>query len=385
MHEIETAALGQGVLSPAARDLFDRQREHLWRRTDRMFAWLMAMEWLAAIGLALWLTPSTWIGQTSQTHGHVWAAFLLGGAIVSLPVYLAFTRPGCWLTRHAVAVGQLAMSALLIHLTGGRIETHFHIFGSLAFLAFYRDWRVLVTGSVAVVLDHLGRGVFWPQSIFGVLAADSRRWVEHAGWVAFFDVFLIRSCLRSTDEMKGLAEREARLGATNERLREEPTARERSEEDLRQSEERLRRLADALPGGVYQRRLSCDGLMRYEYLSRGVEDLYGLPADALLGDYAVGEALVHPDDLPLVRSTVRESATHLIPCDREYRVRQADGSDRWVRGRSIPEREPDGAVVWNGIMLDVTDRRQARSIPPGWRPSSSRPTTPSSARPSTAS
>ena len=40
----------------------------------------------------------------------------------------------------------MLMSALLIHLTGGRIETHFHVFGSLAILAFYRDWRVLDSG-----------------------------------------------------------------------------------------------------------------------------------------------------------------------------------------------------------------------------------------------
>ena len=52
----------------------------------------------------------------------------------------------------------MLMGALLIHLTGGRIETHFHVFGSLAFLAFYRDWRVLVPATVVVALDHLLRG-----------------------------------------------------------------------------------------------------------------------------------------------------------------------------------------------------------------------------------
>src|SRR5437762_12324173 len=45
-------------------------------------------------------------------------------------------------------------SALLIHLTGGRIETHFHGFGSLAFLAFYRDWKVLVPATLVVAADH---------------------------------------------------------------------------------------------------------------------------------------------------------------------------------------------------------------------------------------
>jgi hypothetical protein len=54
----------------------------------------------------------------------------------------------------------MLMGALLIHLTGGRIETHFHFFGSLAFLAIYRDWRVLLTASTVVAADHLIRGLF---------------------------------------------------------------------------------------------------------------------------------------------------------------------------------------------------------------------------------
>ena len=54
-----------------------------------------------------------------------------------------------------IAANQMLWSALLIHLSGGRIETHFHVFGSLAFLAFYRDWRVLLTATVVVAADHL--------------------------------------------------------------------------------------------------------------------------------------------------------------------------------------------------------------------------------------
>ena len=89
----------------------------------------------------------------------------------------------------------MLMGALLIHLTGGRIETHFHVFGSLAFLAFYRDWRVLVPATVVVALDHMLRGIFWPQSVYGVLVASQWRWLEHAAWVIFEDVFLVVACL----------------------------------------------------------------------------------------------------------------------------------------------------------------------------------------------
>ena len=104
----------------------------------------MTFQWLAAIAAALWLTPRTWAGQYSQTHIHVWMASILGGVITVVPAALAIWRTGHSVTRYAISVAQMLMSALLIHLTGGRIETHFHIFGSLAFLASYRDWRILV-------------------------------------------------------------------------------------------------------------------------------------------------------------------------------------------------------------------------------------------------
>ncbi|MGC4006786.1 MAG: hypothetical protein QM811_28130 [Pirellulales bacterium] len=103
-------------------------------------------------------------------------------------------------------------SALLIHLTGGRIETHFHVFGSLAFLAFYRDWKVIVTATVVVAADHFLRGVWWPQSVFGVLVESPYRWMEHAGWVVFEDVVLIRAALRGAARSPGDRRTRSRAG-----------------------------------------------------------------------------------------------------------------------------------------------------------------------------
>src|SRR5437588_8952186 len=223
--------------------LFEESQHQIHQRTDRMFAWLMVFQWLAGIAAALWISPRTWIGATSQVHVHVWAAILLGGAISSLPVFLALKRPGYAFTRHTIAVAHMLTSALLIHLTGGRIETHFHVFGSLAFLAFYRDWRVLVSATIVVAADHFLRGMFWPQSVFGVLTASSWRWLEHAGWVVFEDVFLIQSCLQSRKEMQIDAHRQAELEATQSRI--EQTVITRSAE-LSQSHEENERLLKAV-------------------------------------------------------------------------------------------------------------------------------------------
>src|SRR5205085_3892425 len=105
-------------------------------------------------------------------------------------------------------------------LTGGRIETHFHVFGSLAFLAFYRDWRVLLSATVVVAGDHFIRGVYWPQSVYGVLTASPWRWLEHAGWVLFENVFLIAYCRQGVSDLQQAAERQVRLEMLNETIEE---------------------------------------------------------------------------------------------------------------------------------------------------------------------
>ena len=171
----------------------------------------------------------------STIHVHLWAAVFLGGLIASAPIYLAFVRPGYFSTRIVISISQACYSALLIHLLGGRIETHFHIFGSLAFLAFYRDWRVLLPATLVVAADHLLRGFFWPESVFGVLAASPWRAVEHAGWVVFEDIFLAWSCVTGVREMRAIANVQSELETVNQAIEEQ--VRDRTQELQLRTEE----------------------------------------------------------------------------------------------------------------------------------------------------
>ncbi|PTX99420.1 hypothetical protein DB346_16370 [Verrucomicrobia bacterium LW23] len=178
---------------------------------DKQFAYLMIGQWLFGIVLALTVSPLAWDGARASVHNHVLAAVALGGVIAAGPIMLAVFQPGAVITRHVVAVAQMLFGALLIHLTGGRIETHFHVFGSLAFLAFYRDWRVLITGTVIVVLDHGLRNFFWPESIFGIANTAPWRFLEHGAWVVFEISFLTMACLRSVKEMRALAKNDLQM------------------------------------------------------------------------------------------------------------------------------------------------------------------------------
>jgi signal transduction histidine kinase/DNA-binding response OmpR family regulator len=194
-----------------AKILLEEHQQAVYRRTDRLFAGLMTFQWIAGIVTALIVSPKTWAGQFSSVHIHIWAAVFLGGIITIIPVMLAVFRPGEARTRYVIAGTQMLMSGLLVHLAGGRIETHFHVFGSLAFLAFYRDWRVLIPATIVTALDHFVRGVYWPQSAFGVLTVSHWRWVEHSAWVIFENVFLVQSCVLATRDMAANAQKQAEL------------------------------------------------------------------------------------------------------------------------------------------------------------------------------
>jgi hypothetical protein len=204
-------AVNDPVTAARAAELLQEQSKIRRAKVDRMFALLLVLQWIAGIIGAILVSPYAWEGKERVLHMHVWVAILGGAGITILPLLLAYVRPGTVLTRHVIAASQILSSALLIHLTGGRIETHFHIFGSLAFLAFYLDWTVILTATVLVAADHFLRGIFWPESVYGISNPEWWRFLEHAGWVVFEDVFLIWSCIFGQREMAAAAARQAAI------------------------------------------------------------------------------------------------------------------------------------------------------------------------------
>src|SRR3954452_25505359 len=112
------------------------------RGADRMLSLLLVLHLPAALGLA-------------AVHGTWLAAILVGGGVSAGAYVLAQRAPGAVATRAFIAVGLMAYSALFISQTHGMIEMHFHIFGALAFLLVYRDWRMVALPATLVSLHHL--------------------------------------------------------------------------------------------------------------------------------------------------------------------------------------------------------------------------------------
>ena len=346
-------------LSPRAAAISREHELTIFRRTDALFVRLMVVQWLAGIVAVLLISPRTWTGSHSAIHPHVWLAIFFGGIISALPIFFALTRPGEAFTRHTIAVGQVLMSSLLIHLSGGRIETHFHIFGSLAFLAFYRDWRVIVTATVVVAADHFLRGVYWPQSVFGVLTASHWRWIEHGGWVLFEDVFLIIAILQSRREMRGIAQNRAELEETNAIVESKVTSRTAeltvAHQELGTSEERFRTLSNFSPIGIVETDVAGNCL----YTNPQWQAITGLTLEQSLGEGWT--RALHPEDAAAVVAEWKKVVAQAGEFSMEYRFQTSGGNVRWVRGKSTVIRN-NGAVTGHvRTAEDITEQKRAEA------------------------
>jgi PAS domain S-box-containing protein len=352
--------MNETVCALRAEEIFKQSLNQVHQRADRLFAKLMVVQWLAGIVAALWISPRTWIGTASQTHWHVWAAIFLGGGITALPVFLAWKQPGEVLTRHVMATAQMLTSALLIHLTGGRIETHFHVFGSLAFFAFYRDWRVLLNATVIVAVDHMARGLFWPQSVFGVLTPSPWRWIEHAGWVLFEDTFLVISIQQSLSDMFHGASQRAKLETINASIEAEVADRTAelrvAHQELQASEQKFRMLSASAPIGIFQTDAAGRALYSNEYWQK----ITGLNLEESLGDG--WRKAVHPDDAQQVFADWKTAVDHGREFDGEFRFLQAGGEVRWVHVRSTTTRGKANEVTGHvGTVEDISERKRAEA------------------------
>ncbi len=134
--------------------------------------------------------------------------------------------------------------------------------------------------------------------------------------------------------------------------------RQRAEEALRESEARISRIADAIPGAVYQYRLGAEGAETFPFMSKGALDLLGIDPERLR-DPRVAWELIATEHVAPLRASISASAAGLVPWDHAFEIQTRDGRRKWIRGQAVPTRGVDGSTIWNGIFVDVTAQKAA--------------------------
>ena len=133
---------------------------------------------------------------------------------------------------------------------------------------------------------------------------------------------------------------------------------ERRTVKLRETEARLSRLADNVPGAIYQFQLNPDGTMCFPYVSSGCRDILEIEPQQIEsdGDFFLG--IFHPDDLLELKQTIANSAQTLQNWEYEWRITTPSGKHKWLKGISKPRLQPDKSTIWDGCIVDITERKK---------------------------
>lgn len=122
----------------------------------------------------------------------------------------------------------------------------------------------------------------------------------------------------------------------------------------------LRSIGKNLPDGIiYRLEIDRQGNSRFDYISEGFESLFGLSRDVVMRDAASFYACLHPEDRDEAMAAQSNSIQNLTPFRYECRFIHPDGKMRWIRWHSMPEPHDDGKILFDGVAMDITSRKQA--------------------------
>ena len=182
--------------------------------------------------------------------------------------------------------------------------------------------------------------------------ADGKYWLETNKIPLHDSQGTVIGVLGTFMEITARVDAENQLKQLNEDL--EQRVEQRTQE-LQTSQSRLQRLADNLPGLIFQFHLDADGSRSFPYVSEGCRDIYGLEPSNFLRCFD----LVHECDRDALEQAFQVSALTLSGIQHEHRIITPSGQLKWVQTIAKPEHKTDDSILWDGLIIEISDRKQA--------------------------
>lgn len=145
-----------------------------WLRRHRGLVWLL---WLHAAGLPIF-------GLLINQHEHL---SFLGSILLMVLAALAMQQQWNHRVRACITtLGLIVASSLVVHVSGGFIEAHFHFFVMMAVIVLYQDWIPFLLALISVVVDHGVIGTVAPTMVYNHPGAQHHPWqwaLIHGGFI----------------------------------------------------------------------------------------------------------------------------------------------------------------------------------------------------------
>jgi PAS domain S-box-containing protein len=283
--------------------------DDIWKRRHRG---ILALLWVHVVALPIF--------AISQGYGVVHSVG--EGSLLALPALLASFNLSRKIRAGLVSLGLLTSSALLVHLSGGYIEAHFHFFVMIVVLTLYEDWFPFLLAIAYVVIHHGLGGVLDPNSVFNHQDARAHPWK----WAGIHALFVTAAGIASVVAW-------------------------RLNEDVRRQ---LTLVVDSSHDAIFSTTL--DAVI--ETWNPGAERIYGYPADEVIGQHV--SMLAPPDHRDEIQPILRQvRAGKSIENFETVRFRK-DGQLIYVSLTIAPIRDSTGkAVGVSAVARDFTERKRA--------------------------
>ncbi|MES2730727.1 MAG: PAS domain S-box protein [Bacteroidota bacterium] len=131
-----------------------------------------------------------------------------------------------------------------------------------------------------------------------------------------------------------------------------------SNQKLMESEGMFHDMALNVPGMLYQFLLRPDGSVAFPYVSPGSIDLLGLSPEEIMQDAKPTLKMIYEEDRKSFYASLNLSSDRLHAWNWFGRVKLASGQLKWIKGKSRPKQLPDGSILWNGLLVDITENKQ---------------------------
>lgn len=120
----------------------------------------------------------------------------------------------------------------------------------------------------------------------------------------------------------------------------------------------FQRISACIPGVVYQFLQRKDGTVDFTFISPSCQELFELEAQTIKANAETLINLIHPQDREAFAKSVVKAAENLAAWEWEGRFVLPSGKIIWIQAASRPEKQPNGDLLWDGLLMNITERKQ---------------------------